>query len=367
MQSQHHDRSRPKGPATVAADGWQPTAAQGPDEHRAGCPLLVRGPLVELRAFRYPLGVRLRSLDLNLLVTLDALLEERSVTVAAQRLDVSQPTMSTALARLRRHFGDELLSRSGNRYDLTPFAARLRPQAAELVAGAERLFAVESAFDPVTAQREFSVVSSDYGLSLVAPALARLVVAGAPRCRLRLLPLTMAALEDVDEALAAVDLLLLPKGVIDGHRHQELLTDEWVGVVATDNTEVAESLTLADLAELPWVVIAGGTSGPAGGLEATPALRQLALLGINPRIAVVTESFQAAPLLVEGTDRVTIVQRRLAERVVSGHGLRIVNLPFPAVPLVEAAWWHSSQMRDGGHRWLRAQLGRLAADFAAAR
>lgn len=302
-----------------------------------------------------------------MLVTLSALLEERSVTAAARRLDVAQPTMSTALARLRRHFGDELLARAGNRYELTPLAARLQPQAVDLVAGAERLFAVESAFDPATAQREFSVVTSDYGLALVGPALTRTISAGAPRCRVRLLPLTMAVLDDVDEALAVVDLLLLPKGVIDGPRHQDLLIDEWVGVVATGNTAVAASLSLANLAELSWVVIAGGTSGAAGSVEATPALRQLALLGITPQIAVVTESFLSAPLLVEGTDRVTIVQRRLAERVVPGCDLRIVDLPFPVVPLVEAAWWHPAQMRDGGHQWLRAQLGKLAADFAGAR
>lgn len=302
-----------------------------------------------------------------MLVTLDALLGERSVTSAARRLDVAQPTMSTALARLRRHFGDELLSRAGNHYELTPLATRLQAQAAELVAGAERLFAVESDFDPATAQREFSIVSSDYGLSMVGPALSRAVVAGAPRCRLRLMPLTMEVLEDVDETLAVVDLLLLPKGIIEGPRHQDLLIDEWVGVVASGNAAVVDSLTLANLAELPWVVIAGGTSARAGGVEATPALRQLSLLGIIPQVAVVTESFQIAPLLVEGTDRVTIVQRRLAERVVAVRDLRIVDLPFPAVPLVEAAWWHPTQVRNGGHRWLRAQLGKLAADFAAAR
>lgn len=311
--------------------------------------------------------MRLRSLDLNMLVTLSALLEERSVSAAARRLEVAQPTMSKALARLRRHFGDELLSRAGNRYELTPFAVRLQPQAVDLVAGAERLFAVESAFDPANAQREFSIVTSDYGLSLVGPALSRAVSARAPHCRVRLLPLTMAVLDDVDAALSVVDLLLMPKGVIDGPRHQDLLTDEWVGVVATDNTVVADSLTLTNLTELSWVVIAGGTSGPAGSVEATPPLRQLALLGITPQIAVVTESFLSAPLLVEGTERVTIVQRRLAERAVLGRGLRIVDLPFAAVPIVEAAWWHSARTRDGGHRWLRVQLGKLAADFAAAR
>ena len=308
--------------------------------------------------------MRLRSLDMNLLVTLDAVLEQRSITAAARRLDVSQPTVSTAVARLRRHFGDELLVRDGNHYELTPLAARLRPQAADLVAAAERLFAAESAFDPASSGREFSVVSSDYGLSTVGPALSRALSVGAPGCRLRMLPLTMAVLDDPDEALSSIDILLLPRGIVDGPRHLDLLTDEWVGVVDRDNVHVSDVLTAANLRELPWVVTAGGTSRPPGSVEATPAVRQLGLLGIRPRVAVVSESFLGAPLLVEGTVRLTVVQRRLAERAVVGRPLRIVGLPFDAVPVVEAAWWHPMHERDGGHRWLRGVLGRVAADFA---
>lgn len=308
--------------------------------------------------------MRLRGLDLNMLVTLNALLEEKSVTGAARRLNVAQPTMSTAIARLRRHFGDELLQRQGNHYELTQLATQLRPQAAELVAGAERLFAAESAFDPATSQREFTVMSSDYGLWIIGPPLANALAAEAPRCRLRLVPLTMAALEDVDSALAAVDFLLLPRGVVDAPRHLDLLRDAWVGVVATGNERVGHTLTVADLTELPWVVTAGGTNGPTGSIEATPAVRQLELLGVRPRIAVVTQSFLTAPALVKDSDRVTVVQSSVAQHAAEDGSLRVVELPFAAVPLVEAAWWHPARDRDGGHRWLRGALGRIAADFA---
>lgn len=302
-----------------------------------------------------------------MLVTLNALLEERSVTGAARRLDVAQPTMSTALARLRRHFRDELLERAGNHYELTQLATRLRIQAAELVAGAERLFAAESVFDPATSTREFTVMSSDYGLWVIGPALANALAAGAPGCRLQLVPLSMAALQDFGETLASVDFVLLPTGIVDAPRHLDLLTDEWVGVVAAGNERVGDALTVADLAELPWVVTAGGTSGPSGSVETIPALRHLELLGVRPRIAVVTESFLTTPTLVKDSDRVAVVQRSVAQHTAVDGSVRVVELPFAAVPLVEAVWWHPASERDGGHRWLRGVLGRLAADFAGRR
>ena len=175
-----------------------------------------------------------------MLVTLNALLMERSVTGAARRLDVAQPAMSTAIARLRRYFGDELLERSGNHYELTQLAHQLRPQAAELVAAAERLFAIESAFDPAASIREFTIISSDYGLWILGAPLANALATGAPAARLRLLPLTMQTLTNHDDALNDIDFMLLPKGIIDAPRHLDVLSDEWVGVVAASNTRVGQ-------------------------------------------------------------------------------------------------------------------------------
>src|SRR3954453_4673604 len=102
-------------------------------------------------------GMRLANLDLNLLVSLDALLDQRSVTRAAQQLGLSQPALSASLARLRRHFGDELLSRVGNEYRLSPLAAQLKPPVRLALERGKRVFTAQPDFDHTESARDFSV------------------------------------------------------------------------------------------------------------------------------------------------------------------------------------------------------------------
>jgi len=307
--------------------------------------------------------VLVRHLDLNLLVALDALLAERSVTRAARCVGGSQPSMSTALGRLRRHFKDDLLVRVGNQYELTPLGEQLQPQLRTVLAGVDWVLASMSHFDPATSDREFTVMSSDYGIVSVAPTLHRAVAAASDQVRLRLLPLTRQALVDVHGALRSVDLLLLPHGVARGAAHLDLLADEWVAVVDHANPRVGDRLTMTDLAELPWVMTAAATAGPTTALESPPAVRQLELLGVRPQVAATTESFVAAALLVTSTDRVAVVQRKLVELLATPR-LRVMALPFPVVPLVEAAWWHPVHERDSGHQWLRERLIEVTAELA---
>ena len=305
--------------------------------------------------------MQLRNLDLNLMVLLDALLAEQSVTRAAERVGLAQPTMSTALARLRRHFSDELLARSGNRFELTPLAVQLRPVLATALASADRLFSSLPDFDPASADREFTIVSSDYGAATVGPPLARVIAQESPSARLRLVSVSLDALDHAQDALRTVDALLMPHGVVHDLPHLDLMDDEWVVVV--DRRSFSEAaLTMEDLTRRTWVVTAGGQRG-ATARGTIPVLRQLELLGVRPRIAVTAESFLAVPMLVAGTDRLAVVQRRLAERLAATLALRLLPLPFEAVPLVEAAWWHPVHDRDAGHRWLRQCLMRAASDL----
>src|SRR5690349_1363268 len=125
---------------------------------------------------------------MNLLVSLDALLQERSVTRAAARMGLGQPTVSAALARLRRHFGDELLTRVGNRYELTPLAARLVDRTQTAVAGIERVFSAAPDFEPAATTREFTLLVSDYATTVLGPPLAAAFARTAPEARLRLCP-----------------------------------------------------------------------------------------------------------------------------------------------------------------------------------
>jgi hypothetical protein len=119
--------------------------------------------------------VNLAGLDLNLLVALRALIEEQNVTRAGERVGLTQPAMSAALARLRRHFGDELMVRHGNRYELTPLGVALRHRTELAVVAVERVFAAQPDFDPTTSEREFTVLLSDYALMVLGPVVANLL------------------------------------------------------------------------------------------------------------------------------------------------------------------------------------------------
>src|ERR1700722_606841 len=115
----------------------------------------------------------LSGLDMNLVVALRALLAERNVTRAGQRIGLSQPAMSAALGRLRRHFGDDLLARQGSGYELTALGAVLLDRAAAACDMLERVFGSQPHFDPEQEDREFVILASDYAVSVFGARLAR--------------------------------------------------------------------------------------------------------------------------------------------------------------------------------------------------
>ena len=304
--------------------------------------------------------MNLASLDLNLLVTLDAVLEQRSVSRAAEQLGLSQPAVSAQLARLRRHFGDDLLARFGNQYRLTPLASQLRGRVRTAVTGVERVFAAEPDFTPANTSREFSLVMSDYGVAVIGPLLATELAAQAPAARLRFSPNTPYVVDNALQSMTSVDLLVMPHGFTEGLSHRDLYTDDWVCLVSADNPDVGEQLTVEHLRTLPWVVCYHGPTA------STPAARQMRMLGIEPRVQVITESFLTVAGLVAGTARVALLQRRLTAGIAAELRLRVLPCPFEVGPLVEAIWWHPMYDDDPEHSYLRDLLvqvaGRLLSD-----
>jgi len=288
--------------------------------------------------------VNLARLDLNLLVALDALLQERSVTRAAEQMGLSQPAVSAQLSRLRRHFNDELLARAGNQYRLTPLALQLKERVRVALSGAERVFAAEPDFDPASSTREFSMLMSDYAIAVLGPHIAALLAEEAPGARLRFPANTPKMVDAAAQVLVNTDLLVIPHGFVEDLSHHDLYLDEWVCLVAA---EVGGSLTVEQLETMPWVVTYHGPTA------STPAARQMRMLGIEPHVQVVTETFLTVPGLVAGTNRVALLQRRLADRIPDELGVRALPCPFEATPLVEAMWWHPMYDDDPEHRYLR--------------
>jgi DNA-binding transcriptional LysR family regulator len=292
-------------------------------------------------------STKLSNLDLNLLVSLDMLLEERSVTRAAGKLGLSQSALSASLARLRRHFGDELLVRVGNRLELTPLGAGLRESTKVALAGVERVFSSERDFDPARSELQFTVILSDYATAFLGRELSAAVAREAPGVRLRLEQLTPDAVDRAPDVLRTADGLVLPHGFVSGLPFLDLYTDRWMCIVAEDRPE---ELTLEGLAEALWVI---NYDWPGA---FTTAVRQLRILGIEPRAQIVTDNFLSLPFLVAGTDRIAIIPERLATTLAPVAGVRAVPCPFDAMPLAEALWWHPAHTREAGHRWLRRQL-----------
>ncbi|WP_460774262.1 LysR family transcriptional regulator [Microbacterium sp. GXF7504] len=297
----------------------------------------------------------LSRLDLNLLVSLDALLTERNVTRAAERLHLSQPSLSAALARLRVHFDDPLLARRGNRYELTPLATRLMEHTADALSAVRRVFESQSQWDPSASTREFTVYGSDYALTMIGPEVSRLANAEAPGVRMRYLPTSTSGIDDVLTRLASLDGVLLPHGVTVNRPHLDLWRDDWVVIAAQDNPRAADGLTLELLAASPWVFTYQTR------FAFTAVGRQLEQMGLEPRVQTVVESFALLPLYVADTDRFGLIQRRLIPVASQIADVQVYEIPFEPAPIIEALWWHPAHEQDPEHEWFRGLFERAAA------
>lgn len=289
----------------------------------------------------------LSRLDLNLLVALDALLTERSVTRAAERLHLSQPALSASLARLRTHFGDQLLARRGNAYELTPLATRLAEHASTALEAARRVFETQSDWAPETSTRTFSILGSDYSFATVGRLASAIASERAPGVRFRFTQHNPAIIDDPDARMRNADGLLIPHGFVTGFPHLDLLRDRWLIVADADNQRVTEGLTLASLAEFPWVFTYQSRTA------FTSASKQLEELGLDPHVEAVVEGFLALPFFIAGTDRLGLVQAALAPAVRSAVNVQLVEPPFDATPVQNALWWHPVHDHDPAHAWMR--------------
>ncbi|MQA84133.1 MAG: LysR family transcriptional regulator [Streptosporangiales bacterium] len=305
------------------------------------------------------MSTNLSSVDLNLLVALDALLAERSVTRAGQRLSLSQPAMSAALARLRRLFGDPLLVRDGRTLRPTPLAESLAEPVRGILTRVEDTLAHRLRFDPASDARTFSVIASDYvTVVLLRPLFERLAVR-APQVRVAVTPLGPEFQEQIrrDEA----DLLIVPREVADkaGDLPSEtLFVDRFVCAVWRDHPAVGATMTVEQLGALPYLTY--GAPALASFVDI-----QLDALGVTRQVEVTTQSFAIAPFLLRGTRLFAMVQERLANEVAEAANIRLLEPPLDLSPITEAMFWHPRHSSDPAHRWLRTQIAELAATLEA--
>ena len=295
----------------------------------------------------------LAAVDLNLLKALDALLQERSVTRAAARLSLTQPTISAALARLRVLFHDELLVRTGRTMRPTPFAESLAPRVRDLLVELEDLVASHAIFEPARDEHTFRVLATDYSAFIVIQPLLQALTGEAPHVRLELQSRDIA--EHADHLQRSdIDLAVVPERFSrrTGLPTEPLFSDRFVAVARRMNDAVRDRLTFAQLARLPYLTY---SLGPLDFM--VDALLQE--LGHGQRADTIVESFIVGALMIKGTRQVTFVQHRLAAALAEVAELQILEPPCEIPPIIETLTWHPRSTYDPAHRWLRRRLTEL--------
>lgn len=300
-----------------------------------------------------------RRMDFNLVLPLNALLQHRHVTRAAEAAGIGQPAMSAALARLRRLFDDPLLVRNGRVHELTPLGQSLVEPVHTVLASIEHLLDTTPHFDPGSDERVFTVVASDYvTLILLRPLLERLY-REAPRVAVNVVPPSGTA--EVELEQSKVDLVILPAELaspaLARFPHRKLFTDRYVAAVWNQHREVKDELERDQLTTLRYIRYNATTGGRAY------VDIQLAELGIEPNIALSTLSFTLVPLMLPGTSLFTFVQERLVTATPVRGDLRVLEPPVPLRPIVETMYWHPVFHNDPAHHWLRECVATLAANI----
>jgi DNA-binding transcriptional LysR family regulator len=295
--------------------------------------------------------MRLDRFDLNLLVVLDALLEERNVTRTGERLCIGQSAASAALKRLRDYFEDELLVPAGRRLEPTPLAQSLVGPVRDALLRARAAISLRPSFDPAVADNSFVICASDYIIGVTLARAVALLTARAPALRfdLRRPP------RDIAETFERgdIDLIVLPEQYTRslGHPSRELMRDSHVCMVSADHPLGAADLTMEAYFDLGHVAARLGD-------EASLSFEEwfLPRYGRQRRVECTVDYFSALPLLVQGTTRIATLHERLANDMAKRFPVKLLPAPFQMEPLVEMMVWPRHKDQDPAHRWMREQI-----------
>ena len=294
--------------------------------------------------------MRFKKLDLNLVVVLDALLDERSVTRAGVRLNASQTTISDALGRLRQYFNDDLLTQVGRKMVPTPLGESLIGPARTLLLQAEAMVNTKPSFDPAAAVRTFTLMVSDYVYTVLVARVAAELSRIAPGITLEIIPHSTLPWESLDRGEA--DFLIMPQNYLTADHPSSLLFEDGFRCIAwNDNALVDDAMTLDLFMQLGHVVTRFGHNR-------TPAIDEwfLRRFGDMRRIEMVTTGFYGLPQAVLGTNRIATIQRTLGDYYAGLLPIRVIEPDFELPTVSEAMQWNRFADSDPGIAWMRQVL-----------
>lgn len=301
----------------------------------------------------------IRKIDLNLLTVLDALLDERSVTRAAERLGYTQSTVSGMLARLRDLFEDPLFIRVQRGLLPTPRALALSVPLKQLIEDGRRLVMREN-FDPATATTTFSISSNDYMQRALLTPFVRAMRSEASKLRLAIVP---PLVDGLNEALARADLdiaLTIPEFAEPDLRSRLLYRERYVVAVRRQHPLAsAARVTPERFCDYDHVIVS-----PTGGSFEGPTDRSLAQLGLQRKVRYSVPSFLVVPEVLQTDDLIALVPSRLIQE--RDADLVILDSPIEVPGFDVIAVWHPRVDKDPAHQWLRSRLAKIAKQGQAA-
>lgn len=298
----------------------------------------------------------LHRLDLNLLVALNVLLTERSITRAADRLHLSPSATSGALARLREFFDDELLTQIGRRMVPTPLGESLEGPVRDCLLHVQATVEIKPSFEPSSSTRNFRLMMSDYVATVLMPKLLPRLQREAPHVRIELLGNENEPWDSLSRG--EIDFLVLPANFIRSeHPAKVLFEDEFVCVCWEGNPAIGDTITLEQSLALGHVVARIGVLRPP-----TVDSWLFERFGHARRVEVVATTFGSVPHMIIGTDRIAIMHSRLARVYRQSMPLKILPLPVAAPRLVEMIQWNKYRDRDPARIWLTEALTAAAAE-----
>jgi DNA-binding transcriptional LysR family regulator len=303
--------------------------------------------------------MNLRELDLNLLRTLDVLIEERQVSRTALRLHVSQPAISHALGRLRRHFGDPLLVRQGQEMVLTPRAEELAGPLRQVLAEIRQLTG-PAHFDPAHAEGRLRIACTDYALAIVMPHVLAGLARDAPGLSIAYSHISGEMFEQLESGF--LDLCLSGQASYRELQLEVLFQERFVLAVRGDHPLVGEPLTVERFIAWPHVLVDVVHS------RLHVIDERLAAMSLQRHIALRMPSFLAAAFFARDADLIVPIPERIASVHAKSMGLAILQPPpeLELGPFDYVQAWHPRRNEDPLHQWLRALVRQAGGRIRAA-
>jgi LysR family transcriptional regulator, nod-box dependent transcriptional activator len=298
--------------------------------------------------------MRFRNLDLNLMIYLDALLAQRSVSRAAERVHISQSAMSDALARLRDYFKDQLFVQVGRSMVPTPLALSMLQPIRDILLQVDSVASSNVQFDPLRSRRNISILASDYVTDVLLTKVISRLPQEAPGISAEIRPFTGSFVQDFEQG--NLDLLITPRGYAsERHPSATLYTEDFVCVIWKHNKKIGKRISFDEYKNLGHIRVNLGDWRISTYDEWFLKHR-----GDIRKIELVVPSFRMGLQFVTGTERVLTCHRRHALMYEKQYGLKILPAPFK-IPAIELHMqWHKYRDQDPALSWFRDLLHSVA-------